>query len=276
MHNCIVAGAFLALMTSLLFTWKWQLGIRRTCFVIIAFAVPSHLVVAAIENTLSLSAWICAGLAWALTVGTASLLLAYRFYRDPDRKAPDRKDVVVSPADGKVVYVRKSHAGMLPVVNKHGRSHSLTELTRTTLYSDDATVIGISMNFADVHVNRAPIEGLVTFFHHFPGRFGSLRNAEMVFENERATIVIEGNGLQVAIVQIASRLVRQIAAFVREGEKVTLGQRIGAIRLGSQVDLVLPMRNDFEITVQVGERVRAGESIIARLGCRRLATEGSS
>jgi phosphatidylserine decarboxylase len=85
----------------------------------------------------------------------------------------------------------------------------------------------------------------------------------MAFENERATTIIEQGDLQVAVVQIASRLVRQIASFVHAGQEVALGQRIGVIRLGSQVDLVLPARRDIQVTVRPGERVRAGESIVA-------------
>ena len=85
----------------------------------------------------------------------------------------------------------------------------------------------------------------------------------MVFENERATTVIEGPGLEVAVVQIASRLVRQIAGYVGVGDKVAQGQRIGVIRLGSQVDVVLPSRSDLQVTVRPGQRVRAGESVLA-------------
>ena len=88
----------------------------------------------------------------------------------------------------------------------------------------------------------------------------------MVFENERATTVIERGDIEVAVVQIASRLVRQIVSFVKEGEDVALGQRIGVIRLGSQVDVVLPARPDVLINVQPGQRVRAGESVLAVVG----------
>jgi phosphatidylserine decarboxylase len=88
----------------------------------------------------------------------------------------------------------------------------------------------------------------------------------MVYENERATTVIERDDLEIAIVQIASRLVRQIAAYVKVGENVELGQRIGVIRLGSQVDVVLPARPDLQVNVRAGERVRAGESVLALLG----------
>ncbi len=85
----------------------------------------------------------------------------------------------------------------------------------------------------------------------------------MVFENERATTVIERPGLEVAVVQIASRLVRQIAGYVGVGDKVAQGQPIGVIRLGSQVDVVLPSRSDLQVTVRPGQRVRAGESVLA-------------
>jgi len=172
--------------------------------------------------------------------------------------------VIVSPADGKVIYIRESHEGLLPVSTKYGQAYPLQELTKSAFYSQEAVVIGISMNFLDVHVNRAPIAGRITLHRHFPGRFGSLRRPEMVFENERATTLIERDEqLQIAVVQIASRLVRQIATFVREGQDVELGQRIGAIRFGSQVDLVLPICQDLKIRVQPGELVKAGQSVIA-------------
>ena len=91
----------------------------------------------------------------------------------------------------------------------------------------------------------------------------------MAFQNERLTTVIERDGLQVAVVQITSRLVRQIVSFVEEGQQVTLGQRIGVIRFGSQVDVVVPARPDLEVRVRPGMRVRAGESAIAVIPASR-------
>jgi phosphatidylserine decarboxylase precursor-related protein len=275
MHGYMIAGPLLAWLTAVPLAWKWQLGVRRTVLIIGALAVLSDVVVATVEPGFAVSEWSAAAAVWVLTVGAAFLLLAYRFYRDPDRQAPDRDDVVVSPADGEVIYIRRSQAGKLPVSNKHGRAYALTELTKTPLHSADSVVVGIAMNFSDVHVNRAPVAGRVVVRQHFPGRFGSLRDPEMVFENERATTVIDGSRVQIAVVQIASRLVRQIAVFLREGDRVALGQRLGVIRLGSQVDVVLPARDDLRITARVGERVRAGESIIAvheAAGVRREQT----
>ena len=265
MQGFMLAGLLLALATALPLAWKWQLGVRRAALVVGAFAAAGSAIAAVVRNAVALDGWMAAALVWFIAVGSTFALLAYRFYRDPERTAPARDDVIVSPADGVVIYVRESTGGMLPVSDKHGNRYPLVELTKTRLHSDDAVVIGIAMNFADVHVNRAPVEGRVVFRRHFPGRFGSLRKPEMVFENERATTVIEGRGLQVAVVQIASRLVRQIALYLREGEEVTLGQRLGVIRLGSQVDVVVPARADLRITTRIGERVRAGESIIGVL-----------
>ena len=265
MQGFMLAGLLLALATALPLAWKWQLGVRRTALVVGALAVAGSAIAALVRHAIGLGDWMAAALVWFVAVGSAVALLAYRFYRDPERTAPARDDVIVSPADGVVIYVRESTGGMLPVSDKHGNRYPLVELTKTRLHSDDAVVIGIAMNFADVHVNRAPLDGRVVFRRHFPGRFGSLRRPEMVFENERATTVIEGRGLQVAVVQIASRLVRQIALYLREGEQVALGQRLGVIRLGSQVDVVVPARADLRITTRVGERVRAGESIIGVL-----------
>ena len=145
-----------------------------------------------------------------------------------------------------------------------GGDYPLHELTKLPFYMEHALVIGISMNFMDVHVNRAPIAGRIAFQRHFPGSFGSLRQPEMVFENERATTVFEREELQIAVVQIASRLVRQIASFVTEGQTMELGQRFGVIRFGSQVDVVIPALDSLELLAKPGDTVNAGLSILAR------------
>jgi phosphatidylserine decarboxylase len=218
-----------------------------------------------LARDVDINALATAACAFAITAIGSIALLFYRFYRDPDRSPPNDDDVVVSPADGKVVYVRESRAGMLPVTTKRGDLHTLHELTGTDLASADAVVIGISMNFLDVHVNRAPIAGEITSVREVPGRFGSLRHPEMVFMNQRATTVIQTAAMQVAIVQIASRLVRRICTWVRVGEAVSIGQRIGAIRFGSQVDVLVPARSTVQILVAPGDLVRAGETVVARV-----------
>ena len=264
MFEHTLIGIMLVLITTLPLAWKWQLGMRRIALLVILLALLSGLIVTFLENLISINVLIRAGLVWLMTLVAMFAFLAYRFYRDRERTISNRNDVIVSPADGKVIYIRESHEGLLPVSTKYGQAYPLQELTKSAFYSQEAVVIGISMNFLDVHVNRAPIAGRITLHRHFPGRFGSLRRPEMVFENERATTLIERDEqLQIAVVQIASRLVRQIATFVREGQDVELGQRIGAIRFGSQVDLVLPICQDLKIRVQPGELVKAGQSVIA-------------
>jgi phosphatidylserine decarboxylase len=260
-----LGGLVLALGVAVPLAWKWELGVVRVAAVVAALALLATAAVTALAAGLAAPAQSVAGAGLALALATG--ILAYRFYRDPERTPPDvPEDAVVSPADGEVVYVRRSRGGVLPRATKHGRDHELVELTRTPLRSGEAIVIGIAMSFLDVHVNRAPIAGRVGARAHFPGRFGSLGRPEMIFENERATMVIERGRDQVAMVQIASRLVRQIASYVDTGQQLVRGQRVGVIRLGSQVDLVLPARPGVEVRVAAGQRVRAGETVIAWLG----------
>lgn len=254
-----LVGLLIALAISLALAWKWELGVRRVGIAVLAIAIAVALATA----PLGLSGALGAAVAAAATLAIGLAILAWRFYRDPERLPPARDDVVVSPADGEVIYVRESVGGVLPVATKHGRDYSLVELTKTPLRSEEAIVIGISMSFLDVHVNRSPVAGRVKLREHFSGRFGSLGKPGMVFENERATTVIEGLGHEIAVVQIASRLVRQIAGFVGVDDELELGQRIGVIRLGSQVDVVLPTHAMASVRVEPGDRIRAGESILA-------------
>ena len=260
------AGAIVMAALELPLAWKWQLGMRRVGLALGLIVVAAGALGLAAGEALGLSTGIRALVGGALTFVGSFGVLAYRFYRDPDRAPPAGDHVVVSPADGEIVYVRRSSDGRLPVACKRGHDVALEELTRTKVHDGESIVVGIGMSFLDVHVNRAPIAGRVQLRRHFPGQFGSLRHAEMVFENERATTLIAGREFEVAVVQIASRLVRQIAAYVREGDDVLLGQRIGVIRLGSQVDLVLPSRPGLRLCVQAGDHVQAGTTVVATIG----------
>jgi phosphatidylserine decarboxylase len=268
----LFVGILLALATALPLAWKWQLGVARAAAAIVVMGLLSAFTVVLLQAAIDLDGVAASVLVWVLTVTFAFALLAYRFYRDPERTPPGGVGLIVSPAEGEVIYVQEARGGVLPVSSKLGRPYPLEELTRTSLRQQDAVVVGVAMSFLDVHVNRAPIEGRVVFQRHFKGSFGSLRKPEMVFENERLTTLIERDGFQVAVVQIASRLVRQISSFVQTDEYVALGQRIGVIRFGSQVDLVLPMRPGLHVTVRPGTRVRAGQSVVAVLDASRQYT----
>jgi phosphatidylserine decarboxylase len=251
----------------LAFAWKWRLGLRDVLPFVLALTIVGVGVAAVVWSQSELAGVWLASLVWIWTVGVAGISLVYRFYRDPERMPPDRDDIVLSPADGKVVYISESQHGVLPTAAKSGRRYTLRELVKTSLGATDATVIGIALNFLDVHVNRAPIAGRVVLQQRYGGGpFRSLRKPESVFDNERVTIVIEKNGFEVAVVLIASRLVRRIVEFVHEGETVGLGQRIGAIRFGSQVDVVVPHTSGFKVLARTGQRVVAGESVLAVTG----------
>lgn len=255
-------GAVLALAVAVPLAWKWELGIRRATLTIICLCAACGLLIAtvgsALTDTVPGAVVVC-----VLSLALAAAFVLYRFYRDPERLAPDRSDVIVSPADGRILYVRRSADGKLPVSSKKEREYTLDELTKTPLAANEAVVIGIALSFLDVHVNRAPVSGTVAVHQHHTGAFGSLKQPESLLENERATTIIERDGRQLAVVLIASRLVRRIVSFVRAGDHVACGQRIGAIRFGSQVDLVMPMDWAAGLRVGVGDRVTAGESIVA-------------
>lgn len=269
MLAAMLAGGLIALALTLPLAWKWELGVRRVGIAVALIAVA----VAAVTAPLGLGGAARAATIAILTLAISFAILAWRFYRDPDRRPPARDDVIVSPADGEVVYVRESEGGMLPVASKHGRDYELVELTKTPLRSNDVIVVGIAMSFLDVHVNRSPIAGKVKLRKHFSGLFGSLGKPRMVFENERATTVIERADMEIAVVQIASRLVRQIAGFVKVDEEVELGQRIGVIRLGSQVDVVVPKQAGLEVSVRPGQRIRAGETVLATFATSDKSTQ---
>ncbi len=260
MIDALLGGA-LAVATGFPLAWKWELGMKR--------AVPALVVLAAVAAALvwgaGASGVLAVGAAWALALAFALATVLWRFFRDPERTIPTADDVVVSPADGHVIYVKCSEEGEVPVSEKLGRTYCLEELVQTRLDHEESWVVGIALSFLDVHVNRAPVPGRVTLQRRFPGRFASLKDPAAVLVNERATTVVERPGLQVAIVLIASRLVRKIVSYVQEGDEIALGQRIGMIRFGSQVDLVLPRRNDVSVLVEEGQPVRAGETIIATL-----------
>jgi len=196
-----------------------------------------------------------------------------RFWRDPERVPPEKNGVVLSAADGKVIYVRNVDEGSTPLVTKGGRDYLLRELTGTSLLASAAYVIGVEMNMLNVHVTRCPIAGQVKLQKRIEGKFISLRKREAPFVNERLTTIIENASLTVAVVQVASRLVRRVESYLRVGETVGAGQRLGMIRFGSLVAVVLPKRDDLRIAVNPGDRVKAGVSVLARYDVNDERTE---
>jgi len=124
--------------------------------------------------------------------------------------------------------------------------------------------LAIFMNVFDVHVNRSPLAGAVTAQVHRDGAFQAAFRSEAGWENEQlATVLQAEDGRQVLVVQIAGLLARRIVSFVKTGARLAKGDRFGMICFGSRVDLYLPP--EAEILVKVGDRVKAGSSVVARL-----------
>ena len=156
------------------------------------------------------------------------------FFRDPERRIPVGP-VAVSPADGKIVAVRAE-----------GRAQR----------------VSIFLNIFDVHVNRTPIAGTITGVEYHKGRFLVASKEMASSENEQNTVTVEGNGTRVVFKQIAGLIARRIVCNKKTGDKVSAGERIGLIKFGSRVDVVLGP--EWDILVREGMRVAAGSSILAR------------
>lgn len=188
--------------------------------------------------------------------------IMFFFFRDPERKPPADPRLIVSPADGTVVYVKEVEKGHFPFAVKNNRTIPLEAFAGEGLIPDRGIQIGIAMNYLNVHVNRSPIAGVVKMLHPIPGKFISLKHIHALLENERVLMVFENDTFRVGIVQIASRLVRRIVPYVQEGQFIDQGQRVGMIKFGSQVDLLVPYRADLRVRVKVGDELIAGESVV--------------
>lgn len=179
-----------------------------------------------------------AGPLFAAPLAVLTAFLMY-FFRDPERVIPSGPGLVVSPADGRVVDLR-------------GVEHEGRPFTRVSIF----------LSPLDVHVNRSPVEGLICEVTYSPGRFRAAYRQEASIENERNTVTVESPGGEVIFKQIAGVLARRIVFWKKEGQRVERGERIGLMKFGSRVDVLLGPA--FEMAVRAGERVRGGSSILAR------------
>jgi len=176
---------------------------------------------------------------WALP---ALLLAAFFlwFFRDPDRAIPGEAGALVSPADGKVTDIAP--------VSTNGASRLR---------------ISIFLNVFDVHVNRCPIGGIIREVRYQKGKFVNAMNAASAEQNEQNVVTVEGDGQTVVFKQIAGLLARRIVFDKKVGDQVGRGERIGLIKFGSRVDVLLDASAALE--VKVGDRVKGGSSVLAYL-----------
>ena len=206
--------------------------------------------------------------------------LAWRFwyfFRDPVRRPPPGRSLV-SPADGRVLYVRAVEAGTLPNPVKAGVSVPLDDWLGTAAPDNGGTLLGIYMTPLSVHYNRAPIAGRVAAVSPRPARGENLSMARAlmrlvwamppfeegsghILQNARNTIVLVGD-FPVVVIQMADRFVREIDCFVSPGQQVEKGGKLGFIRMGSQCDLFIPQSAGVTVTCKPGDKVLAGETIL--------------
>lgn len=257
----------LALIFLPLLAWKWRINMKT--------AIPGAVVIGGLTGFIV--SWIDslpAELSIAMLVLIelfliflmTSLAVIARFYRDPERTPPETEKVILSPADGQVIYVSKIEKGSPLVSTKGEKRFKLDEITATDLLTGVAYLVGIDMNMLNVHVNRSPIEGKAIFQKRTRGKFISLRKQESDILNERITTVIDNGTFRLAVIQIASRLVRRVVSYIKEGDSLAIGQRIGVITFGSQVDVAIPELENLKIEVKPGDETKAGISVIARYG----------
>ncbi len=160
------------------------------------------------------------------------------FFRDPKRVIPTEPGLVVSPGDGLV-----------------------TEAEWVELVSGNYLRVSIFLSVFDVHVNRSPVSGVVKLAELRPGQFLNAMKAESVLHNEQTLVVIDAGGYEVSFKQIAGLLARRIVCPLKAGDRVERGQRVGLIKFGSRVDVLLPAAA--ELKVKRGMRVRGGSSVLA-------------
>ncbi len=191
------------------------------------------------------------------------IVLLILFFRDPKRIPPDKDNIILSPADGRIIYIKEIANGDFPFAIKGKKRIPLKEFTGEDFITGHGVQIGIAMNYTNVHINRVPIKGKVLQIKRVPGKFLSLKHLSSLLENERVFTLIGGRIIKIGVVQIASRLVRRIYSFVKEGDNVQMGQKMGVIRFGSQVDILIPFKKNVNILVKTQEEVKAGLTVIA-------------
>lgn len=186
----------------------------------------------------AIAGWLWAPL-WVAVLLTAGALFCLNFFRDPGRTPPRDAAAIVSPADGTVVAISPHDDAFL---------------------GEPGQRVSIFMSVFNVHVNRAPYAGMIESVTHQPGRFLNAMAAEASEHNEQTRVTMETDHGKLVFTQVAGLVARRIINYCQPNRPVERGERIGLIRFGSRVDVVLPAR--CSLRVQVGEKVVAGESVL--------------
>ena len=262
-----ISSIILGLIILSLLALKWKISLKVAIISALGIGVITGFIVNWIFSAnfrFNLLATIIVEVIFILIL--ASIGAMYRFYRDPERKPSEAGNVILAPADGKIIYISPIEKDSSLISIKKNKTIQLKELTETNLLPDAAYMIGIEMNLLNVHVNRSPMAGKIVMQKHISGKFLSLGRPEAEVLNERVTTILDNGVFRIGVVQIASRLVRQIVSYLKEGDLVSPGQRIGMIRFGSQVDVIITQPKNLKLNIKVGDIVKAGYSVIAKYG----------
>jgi phosphatidylserine decarboxylase len=193
---------------------------------------------------ITLMLWVLGLTAVAYLIGALTLFVVF-FFRDPERTPPPGDRNVLSPADGKILEVKRIDG----IDNALGKP---------------AVKVSIFMSLLNVHVNRNPVSGVVEKIKYHPGKFFSANLDKASLENERNIVSLgTDNSKRIVVTQIAGLIARRIVCNISEGDSVTAGKRFGLIRFGSRLELLLP--SESSVSVEKGDRTRAGVTVIAQL-----------
>ncbi len=183
--------------------------------------------------------WLTGHWAWVLIPLLLAMFFLW-FFRDPARVVPTEAGLVVSPADGVV-----------------------TSVERLATQGGEKLKLSIFLSVFDVHVNRSPLAGVIREVRYEKGLFLNAMNPASADKNEQNTVVVAGDGCEIAFKQIAGLLARRIVFTKQVGDRVERGERVGLIKFGSRVDILLP--GDASLAVRKGERVKGGSSVLANV-----------
>ena len=195
----------------------------------------------ALVGALTLLVHYLGGIAWSWPLWII-FIFVLQFFRDPQRIPAMGRDLVLSPADGRIVVVEKAND---PYAGR------------------EALKISVFMNVFNVHSNRSAVNGAVKEIQYFPGKFVNADLDKASTENERNAVVIDANGQIVTLVQVAGLIARRILCYIHVADRVKAGERYGFIRFGSRVDVYLPLTA--EPLVSVGDKVFATNTALARV-----------
>ena len=177
-----------------------------------------------------------------LVISLLLYLAIVQFFRHPNRNIPTGENLIIAPADGKVVVIE--------------------EVVESEYYKDKRRQVSIFMSPINVHVNRYPVSGKVTYQKYHPGKYLVAWHPKSSTENERTTVVVESAKGSILFRQIAGALAKRIVCYAKEGAEAKMGAEYGFIKFGSRIDLFLPL--DAEICVEMNQKTVGGETIVAK------------